>query len=94
MLGIMSKIWLKRYVDHIYQNSTGSISHPSDLVVKGEGGGRHPDFLVKLDFELADDQQTLARARIFERVPDSGCSPVPAEQSYLVNFWLNFAKSP
>ena len=64
MLGIMSKIWLSRYVDHIYQNSTGSISHPSDLFVKGAGGGgHHPDFLVKLDFKLADDQQTLARAQ-------------------------------
>ena len=48
--------------------------------------------VVKLDFEIAVDQQTKAHDQIFERVPDSGCPPVPAEQPrpYLVNF----AKSP
>ena len=56
----------------------------------------HPDIFVKLDFEIAVDQQTRAHDRIFEGVPDSGCPPVLAGQPrpYLVNFWPNFAKSP
>ena len=51
---------------------------------------------MKLDFEIAVDQQTRARDRTFEGVPDSGCPPVPAGQPrpYLVNFWPNYAKSP
>ena len=62
----------------------------------GRGRGVHPDYFVKLDFEIAVDQQTRARDLTFEGVPDSGWSPVPARQPrpYLVNFWLNFAKSP
>ena len=36
------------------------------------GGGVHPDYFVKLDFEIAVDQQTRARDRTFEGVPDSG----------------------
>ena len=49
--------------------------------------GVHPDFFVKLDFEIAVDQQTRARDRTFEGVLDSGCPPVPAGQPrpYLVN---------
>ena len=64
-------------------------------MLKG-GGGVHPDFFVKLDFEIAVDQQTRARDRTFEAVSDIGCPPVPAGQPrpYLVNFWPNFAKSP
>ena len=37
-----------------------------------EGGGVHPDYFVKLDFEIAVDQKTRARDRTFEGVPDSG----------------------
>ena len=53
-------------------------------------------FFVKLDFEIAVDQQTKAHDQTFEGVPDSGCPPVPAglPRPYLVNFWLNFAISP
>ena len=40
--------------------------------IKGGGGGVHPDYFVKLDFEIAVDQQTRARDRTFEGVPDSG----------------------
>ena len=60
----------------------------------GGGGGVHPDFFVKLDFEIAVDQQTRARDQTFEGVLDSGCPPVPAGQPrpYLVNLWPNFAK--
>ena len=39
--------------------------------VKG-GGGVHPDYFVKLDFEIAVDQQTRACDRTFEQVLDSG----------------------
>ena len=42
-----------------------------DSHLKG-GGGVHPDYFVKLDFEIAVDQQTRARDRTFEGVPDSG----------------------
>ena len=53
------------------------------------GGGVHPDFFVELDFEIAVVQQTRARDRNFERVPDSGCLPVHAGQPrpYFVNFF-------
>ena len=62
----------------------------------GGGGGGSPCFFVKLNFEIANDQQTWAHDQTFEGVSDSGCPPVPAEQPrpYLVNFLLNFAKSP
>ena len=40
------------------------------------GGGVHPDFFVKLDFEIAVDQQTRAHDQTFEGVPDSGCPPI------------------
>ena len=48
---------------------------------------------MKLDFEIAVEQQTRARDRTFEGVLDSGCPSVPAGQSrpYLVNFWPDFA---
>ena len=51
---------------------------------------------VKHDIEIAVVKQTRACDRTFERVPDSGCPPVPAGQPrpYLVNLWPNFAKSP
>ena len=51
---------------------------------------------MKLDFEIAADQKAKARDRTFEGVPDSGFPPVPSGEPrlYLVNFWLDFAKSP
>ena len=51
---------------------------------------------MKLDFEIAVDQQTRACDRTFEGVPDSRCQLVPAGQPrpYLVNCWPNFAKLP
>ena len=54
----------------------------------GGGGGVHPDFFVKLDFEIAVGQQPRAHDQTFEGVPDSGCLPVPAGQprQYLINF--------
>ena len=58
--------------------------------------GRLDCFFVKPDFGIAVDQKTKAHDQTFEGVPDSGFTPVPAGQSrpYLVNLWLNFAKSP
>ena len=54
------------------------------------------DYFVKLNFEIAVDQQTRARDRTFKGVPDSGCG-VPTRQPRpynLVNLWPIFAKSP
>ena len=45
----------------------------------GGGGGVHPDYFVKLDFEIVVDQQTKARDQTFEGVPDTGCQPVPTD---------------
>ena len=51
----------------------------SESVIKGGGGGGgvggHPVFFVKLDFEIAVDQQTKAHNRTLEVIPDSGCPP-------------------
>ena len=48
-------------------------------------------FFVKVDFEIAIDQETRACDHTFEGVPDSGCTPVPAGQlrPYLVPIMLN-----
>ena len=54
----------------------GGLYQKSDLQIKGEGV--HPFFFVKLDFEIAVDQQTKAHNQTFEGVPDPGCPPVPA----------------
>ena len=54
---------------------TGKIAKSRNLMIssfKGVGGGVHPVYFVKLDFEIAVDQQTRARDRTFEGVPDSG----------------------
>ena len=66
----------------------------SENLLEAGGGGFHPDFFVKLDFEKAVYQQTKAPDQTFEGVPDSGCLPVLAGQPhpYLVNCWLNCAK--
>ena len=40
--------------------------------LKWGGGKVHPDYFVKLDFEITVDQQTGAHDRTFEGVPDSG----------------------
>ena len=59
---------------NINNNITMNIimSSLSTLRGGGGGGGVHPDYFVKLDFEIAVDQQTRARDRTFEGVPDSG----------------------
>ena len=43
------------------------------MVFRGGGGDVHPDFFVKLNFEIAVVQQTRARNRIFEGLSGSGC---------------------
>ena len=39
---------------------------------------------MKLDFEIAVDQQTKAHDQTFEGVPDSKCPPVPAGSHALI----------
>ena len=49
----------------------------------------HGVFFVKLDFEIAVDQQTRTSDPTFGGFPDSDQPPVPAGQPrpYLVQFW-------
>ena len=63
---------------------------------KGGGGGVHPDFFVKLGFDIAVDQQTRTSDRTFEGVPDPNRQTVPAGQPrpYLVQIRPNLAKYP
>ena len=59
-------------------------------------GGSHGYFFVKLDFEIAVDQQTRTSERTFEGVPDPNRQTVPAGQPrpYLVQIRPNLAKYP
>ena len=61
-----------------------------------KGGGVHPDFFVKLGFEITVDQQTRTSDRTFEGVPDPNRQMVPAGQPrpYLVQIRPNLAKYP
>ena len=65
-------------------------------VLKGGGGGDNGYFFVKLDFEIAVDQQTRTSDRTFEGVPDPNRQTVPAGQPrpYLVQIRPNLAKYP
>ena len=58
--------------------------------------GANGYFFVKLDFEIAVDQQTRTSDRTFEGVPDPNCQTVPAGQPrpYLVQIRPNLAKYP
>ena len=62
----------------------------------GGGGGANGYFFVKLDFEIAVDQQTKTSDRTFEAVPDPNRQKVPAGQPrpYLVQIRPNLAKYP
>ena len=53
-------------------NQDNNITRLKHLRYLRGGGGVHPDYFVKLDFEIAVDQQTRARDRTFEGVLDSG----------------------
>ena len=57
-------------------------------------GGDNGYFFVKLDFEIAVDQQTRTSDRTFEGVPDPNRQTVPAGQPrpYLVQIRPNLAK--
>ena len=61
-----------------------------------KGGGANGYFFVKLDFEIAVDQQTRTSDRTFEGVPDPNRQTVPAGQPrpYLVQIRPNLAKYP
>ena len=65
----------------------------NELYVKGGDNGY---FFVKLDFEIAVDQQTRTSDRTFEGVPDPNRQTVPAGQPrpYLVQIRPNLAKYP
>ena len=58
--------------------------------------GANGYFFVKLDFEIAVDQQTRTSDRTFEGVPDPNRQMVPAGQPrpYLVQIRPNLAKYP
>ena len=60
------------------------------------GGGANGYFFVKLDFEIAVDQQTKTSDRTFEGVPDPNRQKVHAGQPrpYLVQIRPNLAKYP
>ena len=62
----------------------------------GGGVGVHPDFFVKLGFDIAVDQQTRTSDRTFKGVPDPNRQTVPAGQPrpYLVQIRPNLAKYP
>ena len=68
----------------------------NDLRGGGGGGGTMGIFFVKLDFEIAVDQQTRTSDRTFEGVPDPNRQTVPAGQPrpYLVQIRPNLAKYP
>ena len=61
------------YLFSYFEKSGKKVGHPqkSCLTPPLGGGGVHTDYFVKLDFEIAVDQQTRARDRTFEEVPDS-----------------------
>ena len=61
-----------------------------------KGGGANGYFFVKLDFEIAVDQQTRTSDRTFEGVPEPKRQTVPAGQPrpYLVQIRPNLAKYP
>ena len=58
------------YLFSYFEKSGKKVGHPQKSCLTP--GGVHPDNFVKLDFEIAVDQQTRARDRTFEGVPDSG----------------------
>ena len=62
----------------------------------GGGGGANGYFFVKLDLEIAVDQQTKTSDRTFEGVPDPNRQTLPAGQPrpYLVQILPNLAKYP
>ena len=79
------------------------LNSPTDILLEreyfkggGGGGGANGYFFVKLDFEIAVDQQTRTSDRTFEGVPDPNRQTVPAGQPrpYLVQIRPNLAKYP
>ena len=71
-----------------------NLVHSISISIKG--GGDNGYFFVKLDFEIAVDQQTRTSDRTFEGVPDPNRQTVPAGQPrpYLVQIRPNLAKYP
>ena len=84
------KLTFKKYKSYERLNSEDIKS------VKGGGGGANGYFFVKLDFEIAVDQQTKTSDRTFEGVPDPNRQKVSAGQPrpYLVQIRPNLPKYP
>ena len=90
---------LKSSVPITMRETTALIYSPKLMTTfsfKGGGGGDNGYFFVKLDFEIAVDQQTRTSDRTFEGVPDPNRQTVPAGQPrpYLVQIRPNLAKYP
>ena len=81
-----TQLWARCRLDTPYLRGGGG----------GGGGGGNGYFFVKLDFEIAVDQQTKTSDRTFEGVPDPNRQTVPAGQPrpYLVQIRPNLAKYP
>ena len=82
--------WVNHYLEIVF--SKISVVNPPPL----RGGGDNGYFFVKLDFEIAVDQQTRTSDRTFEGVPDPNRQTVTAGQPrpYLVQIRPNLAKYP
>ena len=84
---------------HLQDSGTSSDFTSSDSfsrIILSLRGGDNGYFFVKLDFEIAVDQQTRTSDRTFEGVPDPNRQTVPAGQPrpYLVQIRPNLAKYP
>ena len=103
LLNVNNKLYKTDIVDRIQFSWRGFKVNGSEMEkIKSTGeekvlrGGVHPDFFVKLGFEITVDQQTRTSDRTFEGVPDPNRQMVPAGQPrpYLVQIRPNLAKYP
>ena len=63
---------IKMNLPHIYIGGGNPVNKLRDCVIINTAPLLFLLFFVKLDFEIAVDQQTRARDQTFEGVPDSG----------------------
>ena len=91
----ISKQLKGRFLRKPYKLEVSNSEFGSYVPLKG-GGGANGYFFVKLDFEIAVDQQTRTSDRTFEGVPNPNRQTVPAGQPrpYLVQIRPNLAKYP
>ena len=78
---------------HVYISNVNIRGLLSELSLRGGGGGGGGGSLffvvVKLDFEIAVDQQTKVHDKTFEGVPDSGCPQCSRDSHALI--WSIFS---